>query len=275
MQQFKNSKPLVSIIIPVYNSKEFLEKTIRSVTAQTYTNWELILVNDGSDDGSELIMESFKEKDERIKCIHFNRCTGGPALPRNEALKISKGEYISFLDSDDLWEPSKLEEQFKLIKSEQNSIIFGISKVVDANDTFIGYLGRKFLFRFLKIFFKSSTIFLFYNPVVLSSSFFKRNNIVKFRADKSLQSIEDWAFWIDLTLDGYTPVFMDKILSSYRLHKNSMSFVNGKKQFKRGFVLYSNLFMENKIGSFMFVFLFLLNFLRLLRFFLFGRQINL
>ena len=62
MQQFKNFKPLVSIIIPIYNSKEFLEKTIRSVTSQTYTNWELILVNDGSDDGSELIMESFKEK---------------------------------------------------------------------------------------------------------------------------------------------------------------------------------------------------------------------
>ena len=101
MQYFKNSNPLVSIITPVYNSNKFLEKTIKSVISQSYTNWELILINDGSTDGSDLTIKTFEGEDSRIKSIHFQQCSGGPAFPRNQGLKVSEGEFVSFLDSDE------------------------------------------------------------------------------------------------------------------------------------------------------------------------------
>ena len=272
MQYFKNSNPLVSIITPVYNSNKFLEKTIKSVISQSYTNWELILINDGSTDGSDLTIKTFEGEDSRIKSIHFQQCSGGPAFPRNEGLKVSEGEFVSFLDSDDLWEPSKLEQQIKLIKTEPNSIVFSGSKIIDENHIFAGHLNRKYFFRVFKKFLSNRRILLLYNPIVLSSSLVKKTEDIKFREDKSLQSIEDWALWIDLTFKGYNLFVMENTLCSLRIHKDSISAKNNKKQYKRGFVLYSKLLLEKKIGYLMFIFLTLLNYLRLIKFRLFGRR---
>lgn len=110
---------LVSIIMPAYNCEHFIADSIRSVLAQTYTNWELLVVDDCSTDNTAEVVASFT--DPRI---HYQRNTYnmGAALTRNKALQIAKGHYIAFLDSDDLWAPHKLEHQIKFM--EQNGYAF-------------------------------------------------------------------------------------------------------------------------------------------------------
>ena len=98
-----NSKPLVSIIIPVYNVEKYLEKCIASVVNQTYTNLEIILIDDGSPDNCPAICDQWQAKDSRIKVIHQQN--GGLSVARNEGLKIATGEFIGFVDSDDWIEP--------------------------------------------------------------------------------------------------------------------------------------------------------------------------
>lgn len=99
--------PLVSIIVPVFNVVEYLEKCVNSILSQTYTNFELIIVDDGSSDGSEILCDTLVAKDSRVRCMHKNN--GGLSSARNTALDNCNGEYITFVDSDDIIAPNALE----------------------------------------------------------------------------------------------------------------------------------------------------------------------
>lgn len=99
---------MISIIVPVYNVKKYLPKCIDSVINQTYTDWELILINDGSKDNSGIICDEYASKDERIKVIHKNN--EGVSIARNSGIELAKGEYICFIDSDDWIEPTYLSD---------------------------------------------------------------------------------------------------------------------------------------------------------------------
>lgn len=101
---------LVSIITPTWNCARFICETIRSIQAQTYENWELIISDDCSTDGTHEVIEPYLQKDNRIKYI-CNEKNSGAAITRNNALRVAKGKWIAFLDSDDLWLPEKLEKQ--------------------------------------------------------------------------------------------------------------------------------------------------------------------
>ena len=105
---------LVSIITPSWNCGQFVADTIRSIQAQSYTNWELLFQDDCSNDGTKEVVEKFASLDSRIKyeCNHHN---SGAAITRNNALRRAKGKWIAFLDSDDLWLPEKLESQIKFM----------------------------------------------------------------------------------------------------------------------------------------------------------------
>lgn len=105
---------LVSIIMPSYNCGRFVEESVHSVQAQTYENWELIFVDDCSTDETIRIVTRLQENDTRIKLIK-NVQNSGAAISRNRALKFARGRWIAFLDSDDLWEPSKLEKQIRFM----------------------------------------------------------------------------------------------------------------------------------------------------------------
>ena len=100
-------RDLVSVIMPTYNCRRFIGRSIKSVQAQTYENWELIIVDDCSDDDTIGLVTKLLEKDARIK-LFKNESNSGAAVSRNTALCHTKGRLISFLDSDDLWEPKKL-----------------------------------------------------------------------------------------------------------------------------------------------------------------------
>lgn len=101
---------LVSIITPTWNCSRFICETIRSIQAQTYENWELIISDDCSTDDTNEVIEPYLLKDNRIKYI-CNEKNSGAAITRNNALRVAKGKWIAFLDSDDLWMPEKLEKQ--------------------------------------------------------------------------------------------------------------------------------------------------------------------
>ena len=119
---------LVSIIMPAYNSGRFIEQSIRSVLSQTYTDWELLIVDDCSTDNTTSIVASFKDKR-----IHYQRNTNnmGAALTRNEALKIAKGKYIAFLDSDDIWDAEKLERQIAYMQQTGYAFTFTNYRIIN------------------------------------------------------------------------------------------------------------------------------------------------
>ena len=105
---------LVSIITPTYNCARFIEETIRSVQAQTYTNWEMIISDDCSTDNTREVLAPYLESDSRIKYI-CNEKNRGAAVTRNNALRVARGRWIAFLDSDDLWLPEKLQRQIEFM----------------------------------------------------------------------------------------------------------------------------------------------------------------
>lgn len=114
---------LVSIITPTYNCARFITETIKSVQSQTFTDWEMIISDDCSTDGTYKVIEPYLQSDNRIKYI-CNEKNSGAAITRNNALKIAKGRWIAFLDSDDLWMPEKLERQIQFMVSNGYSFSY-------------------------------------------------------------------------------------------------------------------------------------------------------
>ena len=104
----------VSVITPMYNCEKFISETIESVLNQTYTNWEMIIIDDCSTDKSKQIVKQYIERDKRIRLIALNE-NSGAAVARNKGIEVSSGRFIAFLDGDDLWESNKLEncDRFK------------------------------------------------------------------------------------------------------------------------------------------------------------------
>ena len=121
---------LVSIIMPSYNTAKFISETIDSVLTQTYTNWELIIVDDCSTDNTDEVVKSFLS-DDRIKYIK-NEKNSGAAFSRNRALCEAKGKWIAFLDSDDLWLPEKLEKQIEFM--EKNDYHFSYTNYIEIDE---------------------------------------------------------------------------------------------------------------------------------------------
>lgn len=115
-----NSSPLISIIVPVYNVEDFLPHCIDSILAQTYTNYEIIIVDDGSTDGSGLICDQYSSNHNQITVVHTENA--GPSHARNTGLEIAKGDYISFIDSDDTIAPTYIETLYNLITAETADI---------------------------------------------------------------------------------------------------------------------------------------------------------
>ncbi len=117
---------LISIIIPVYNVKEYLENCLNSVKTQTYTNLEILLIDDGSTDGSEELCESFAAKDSRFRVIH--QVNSGASAARNRGIEEARGTYVAFLDSDDWLEPDAYETLYRLAEQEKADIAFGLGE---------------------------------------------------------------------------------------------------------------------------------------------------
>ena len=137
------NKDLVSVIMPTYKCGQFIEESIRSVQAQTYQNWELIIVDDCSGDDTVRRVLELREKDSRIS-IYQNSSNSGAAVSRNTALRHAEGRWMAFLDSDDLWEPTKLERQIRFMEENGYSFSYHEYKEIDEQDKELGvYVSGK------------------------------------------------------------------------------------------------------------------------------------
>jgi len=122
--------PAVSVIMPLYNSEGFVSDAIRSVLEQRFSDWEMIIVDDGSTDSSVAICRGFADQDRRIRVIKLDRHSG-PASARNTAIRIAAGRYIAFLDSDDFWHRNKLDLQLELFKQTGGALVYSAYERID------------------------------------------------------------------------------------------------------------------------------------------------
>lgn len=118
-----DKEPVISVITPAYNSEVFIKETIQSVLDQTYSDWEMIIVDDRSKDDTVSLIKEMQDKDARIRLIELEK-NSGSAVARNTAIEHSNGRYIAFLDSDDSWYPEKLERQLKFMQDEDVAFSF-------------------------------------------------------------------------------------------------------------------------------------------------------
>lgn len=126
--------PTISVIVPAYNAEKTILKTIESVLKQTFTDFELIIINDGSNDSTLNIVNSIN--DDRIKV--FSYANSGVCVSRNRGIEQAQGEYISFLDADDLWTTDKLELQLKALQENpQTAIAYSWTDYIDENGKFL------------------------------------------------------------------------------------------------------------------------------------------
>jgi glycosyltransferase involved in cell wall biosynthesis len=115
-------KPLISIVIPFYKGETYLEKTIESILQQTYDNFELLIVNDGSPNASNVFFETMAQKDKRIIMLH--KGNGGVACARQHGIAHANGDFVAFCDQDDLWLPEKLTKQIPLFENPKVGLVY-------------------------------------------------------------------------------------------------------------------------------------------------------
>ncbi|MCG2460958.1 glycosyltransferase [Flavobacteriaceae bacterium F89] len=204
---------LVSVITPVHNSEKFIVQCIESVISQTYSNWEHILIDDCSTDGSRDIILSYVEQDPRIKLFKLDK-NSGAGVARNTGIELAKGKYIAFLDSDDLWYPKKLEEQLAFMVRNSFFFTFTSYDMVDEN----GQRLKKIVRTKQEVSYKSA---LYKNPIGCLTVIYDAETLGKHYMPK-IRKRQDYALWLAL-LKKTTGYGLDEILSSYRTTKGSIS----------------------------------------------------
>ena len=208
---------LVSIIVPVYNVEKLIRETMDSVLAQTYPHWELLLVEDGSSDGSEDVIADYMEekKDLRIRLIRqpFNQ---GAAKARNRGLKEARGRYIAYLDSDDLWMPEKLERELAFMKEKDAAFAFTGYEFADENGVGTGKVVRVPETLKFKQALSNTTIFT-------TTVMFDTEKISKELLEMPVMKSEDTALWWKVLGQGYTAYGLDENLVRYRRAGQSLS----------------------------------------------------
>lgn len=208
---------LVSIIVPVYNVEKFILETIGSVVNQTYPHWELLLVEDGSSDGTvEVIEEYVRQKKEKRILLIRQPSNMGAARARNRGLQEAKGRYIAYLDADDLWAPRKLELQLGIMEEQGAAFSFtgyefgdekakGTGKVVRVPKT-LNY--RQAL--------SNTTIFT-------TTVMFDTAKIPRELLEMPVMKSEDTALWWKVLRNGYTAYGLDENLAMYRRAGKTLS----------------------------------------------------
>ena len=206
---------LVSIIMPVFNGQEYISKSIESVLAQSYENWELIIVNDGSTDLTEEIVYNFQNLTNKIK--YFHKVNEGQVKATNFGILKSNGDYVAFLDSDDLWESDKLIKQVNFITNSKN-IVFLYSKYnsIDENGNLLFTNNSYDSLNHYKDLLKRC--FIGRLTVIVKKSILVELNLF----DEFLHSTDDWDMWIRIS-KKFKLSFLDEVVASYRIHPQSMS----------------------------------------------------
>jgi len=132
--------PVISIVTPSYNAERYLPNTLNSVLAQTFQNWELLIVDDCSPDNANEVIESYVAKDSRIRLVRLAE-NGGAAVARNKAIELARGRYIAFLDSDDRWLSEKLDNQLRFMQDNDIALSYTAYEKLDEHGNSVGVVA--------------------------------------------------------------------------------------------------------------------------------------
>ncbi len=214
-------KKQVSVITPTYNRASFLPECIHSVLNQSYENWELLIIDDGSTDETKSICETFASKDSRIKYYAQDRNTG-PSKARNRAITLAKGEFIAFLDSDDIAKPDRLSLEVEALENCPSA------SVVYSDLTMIDEIGKELgEFRLIHHDPKNFLPHLYFRmDVILSTVMVRRECFETCAFDESLPIQEDYDLCLHLA-KKYNVIHLAKSLTYFRRHKVSLSAKKG------------------------------------------------
>ena len=230
---------LVSVVIPAFNSSDYIKRAINSVLNQTYKKIEIIVVDDGSTDNTEEILSNYIKKKE---IIYLKKKNGGPASARNLGIEKSRGNYIAFLDSDDIWEKTKIKKQLEVIYKKPKSIIFTARYFIDSKqeDSCRVYSGK-----ITKHLIKHNFII---NSSVLIPAEILKNNLLN--EGKRFFGIEDYELWLRLS-PMYNFEYLPEKLVGYTIHNDQITqkdkaqvpervrYMYRKLIFSKGFIKYS------------------------------------
>lgn len=210
---------LVSIIIPTYNRAHLIGETLDSVLAQTYTNWECIVVDDGSTDNTNLVISNYVTKDSRFQYHH--RPTNkqkGPSSCRNYGFELSKGEFINWFDDDDVMMPDALQKRISFFKPNIDAVIcklqhYDFEKNIILNETNIS--SNNIIIDYLL----GNIIYFVSGPMWKKEFLLKQ----KMLFDEGLSNLDDWDFNLRMLYANPNLILVDEALIKYRVHNNSLS----------------------------------------------------
>lgn len=235
-------KNLVSVVIPTYNASNFLIRAIQSVVNQTYKNWELIIVDDGSTDHTRQIVEEFQKKDSRIK--YFFQNNKGQGAARNLGIKIANGAYIAFLDSDDEFYENKLERVMSYFVKDKNiAFIYSDASIIGDNlyqkrrsEVVTPYSG--------KIYIK-----LLFNNFITTSTVVVKKEVLKncglFDESDLLRNFEDYDLWLRIA-KKYKIEYIPEVLTKYYFVPKMTSWKKKQRAYKAMiYIYYKNLKIAN------------------------------
>lgn len=207
-------KPIISIITPAYNAAAYISAAIESVLAQTFSDWELIIVDDCSQDETASIVKTYVQKDERIQLLPLHE-NSGSAVARNTAMDHARGRYLAFLDSDDLWLPEKLATQLQFMQEKDHAFSFTsyvrmhedgteTSAIVKAPERLVYHdLMKQCVIGCLTVMLDRDQI----GPLKMPN----------------MRTRQDYAYWLKIMRNGHKAYGIPKVLAKYRLVPDSIS----------------------------------------------------
>ncbi len=226
-----NNDSLVSIITPSYNCSKYIGKTIESIMAQTYKNWELLITDDCSSDNSRDVVKQYMEKDDRIRLFVLPQNSGAGAT-RNNSIKKAQGRFIAFCDSDDIWLPDKLEKQLSFMERNNAAFVFGAYYECDED------LNRHGVVRVPEVLsFKSEK---HVNQVGTVTAIYDSQKIGK-QYMPLIRKSQDWALWLKVMKISKVGYGYQEPCADYRVRPNSNS-SNKKKMIRFHAAVYEDVF---------------------------------
>lgn len=204
----------VSIIMPCHNGEKFIAAAIESVQSQTMGDWELVISNDGSTDSSLDIIEAYQAKDNRLKILSRDKALG-PAKARNLAIERAEGSYIAFLDCDDIWKPTKLEEQISFMEENNLALSACYYDLIDDAGNLLNERAPKTT----KL---THSGLLKDNDIGCVTAIYNADMIGK-KYMRDYWTTQDFILWLDILRDDPKAELLHKNLAQYRLHSGNRS----------------------------------------------------
>ena len=210
----------VSIIMPAHNVAKTIKDSIDSVISQTFTDWELLVIDDCSVDETAQIVSEISKNDSRIKLFQTDKSVGKPFYPRNMGIEKSQGRFIAFLDSDDVWLPTKLEHQLPLFQNANVAIAFSYYEKFASNQT---DMGNRVIKSPKKVDFKSA---IYGNPIGNLTGVYDTQKVGKIFYEDA--GHEDYILWLTILQKGFIAKNTNTVEARYRVAEKSVSSNKGK-----------------------------------------------